>query len=110
MKPLFTGFFCPNDCDKPHQRAPQRTSWKMLLPKIPTGEYSFFTERATSYRGRDWFIWLDTDDEWHCYQSMSNRQESEAILIIGIGPNGDASIQRSKKGYRSISDIPDYDD
>lgn len=109
MKPLFTGFFCPNDCDRPQPKRGAINAWEAILPKIAPGHRDFISNRAERYRGGLWYMWIDMYDDCHCFQSMKTSDQRDASLVITIDSSGRPAVTKSRQGYLSISDIPDYD-
>lgn len=109
MKPLFTGFFCPNDCDRPHLRV-AKSDWSEILTKMAGCHHDFFRERARLYAGRPWFIWLDQHSDWHAYRAIDAGEIRMASLVVSIDKEGLAAVTKSRDGVKSISQVPDYTD
>jgi hypothetical protein len=76
MKPLFVGFFCPNDCDKKTETAkdhfygdPMEAICRIISPVMRES----FRERS---RGRDgtWFAYCTGRGTWTSYHKIPERE------------------------------------
>lgn len=105
MKPLFTGFFCPNDCDrKTKAQSGCLDAWKKISARMPVHLVSQL-EHVCKLNDKV-VIWKEHGGRWWCLSSrpMNNQEVLTADVIIALNCN-EATVTKNRFGGHTIDEL-----
>lgn len=112
MKPLFTGFYCPKDCDKRVPLAPPLV--RQILRKVPKSDREHLDRWLATVMGIN-NIYIGWKPNERVVMLSTNPNEPAqswypCSWVIKVSPENNISVLKNREGGFSLRDIPDYEE
>jgi hypothetical protein len=106
MRPLFTGEFCPNDCDKPGFVRYSLDPYNALLQaskKVLSQDREYFIERG---RGAEKWFALGRNGFWSVVTKYTYMEACQSDVIIQYDGHL-LRVLKNRFGANTMTDVPD---